>query len=164
VSDQTLWNTNRTIPIQFRNSLLVTTYVVTRNIHITITRFVSIVLHFHIISLILLLNSWHSNDPEPKVHLLLLKAKLHLSPASCLWWPTSLTNHIPPTVTCAQSLAYRLCNRKVMSLWAQKSCSIGIIPVTRRDRDGKEKIIFKNRECPTEVCMCGVSIQQWPST
>jgi len=28
-----------------------------------------------------------------------------LSPASCpLWLPTSLTHHIPPTVTCAQSL------------------------------------------------------------
>jgi len=38
------------------------------NINITITRLVSILLHFHAVSSRLLLNLWHINDREPKVH------------------------------------------------------------------------------------------------
>ena len=48
-----------------------------------------------------------------------------LSPVSCPWWsPTSLTHHIPLTVTCAQSLAECLCNKKVTSLWAPPTMSL----------------------------------------
>ena len=54
---------------------------------ITITRLVSILLCFHAVSLRLLLNFWHSNDPEPKVHFFLLESKSesksHLSPVFC---------------------------------------------------------------------------------
>jgi len=113
-SDQTWWDTDRTTPIQFQNTLLETTYVITRNINITISRLFSILLWFHTDSILLwfhtvssrlLLNSWHSNDPEPKVPLLLLESKLHLSPASCEWWiPTPSTHHNPPIITCSHAL------------------------------------------------------------
>jgi len=38
-----------------------------------------------------------------------------------------------------------------------------MIPVTRY-RDSEEQTTLKNRKSPLEVCMCGVSSQQWPST
>jgi len=44
-------------------------------INITITRLVPILLHFHAVSSRLLLNLWHSNNPEPKVHIFLLEIK-----------------------------------------------------------------------------------------
>jgi len=57
------WHNANSIPKQ---SIKETTYVSTLNITITISILVSILLHFHTISSRLLLNSWHSNDPEPK--------------------------------------------------------------------------------------------------
>jgi len=87
-------------------------------ISITITTLVSILLHSHAVSSRLLLNLWHSKDPELKVHFYLLESKSHVSLVSCPWWlPTSSTHLIPPKVTCAQSLAWCLCNRKLMSMW-----------------------------------------------
>ena len=44
------------------------TYVNTRYIKIIITRLFCILLRFHAVSSHLLLNFYHSNDPEPKVH------------------------------------------------------------------------------------------------
>jgi len=90
-SDQILWNINHTTRIQFQNSLLKTTYVITRNSNITTTRLVFIRLRFHAVSSRLLLSPWHSNDPEPMIHLFLLESKLQFCPASCPWWlPTSV--------------------------------------------------------------------------
>jgi len=103
-SNQTSWNTNRTTPIQLQNSWNESTYVITRNIIITTTKRVFILLCFHAISSRLLLNPWHSIDPEAKVHLFLLELKPNFCPTSCPWWsPTSSTHHIPLTVICAQS-------------------------------------------------------------
>jgi len=106
LSDQTLWDTSHTTPIQSQNILNESTYFITRNIKITTTcaRFVLILLRFHAVSLRLLLNYRHSNDSEPKVHLFLLESKPHFCPASCSWWlSTSSTHHIPASVSCAQS-------------------------------------------------------------
>ena len=105
LSDQTSWGTNRTTTNQFQNSLSKSTYVITcnRGINITTTWLVFILLHFHAVSSHLLLNPWHSNDLEPKGHLILLESKLHFCPASCPWpLPTPSTHHIPWTVTIAQ--------------------------------------------------------------
>jgi len=92
--------------ISFQKNLLETTYVNTCNIIVTNTRLISVPFRLHAVSSRLLLNLWHSNDPEPKVHCVLLESKSRLSPVSCPWWsPTSSTHFIPPTVTCAHSLA-----------------------------------------------------------
>ena len=50
-------------------------YVITRNITIKfqVTTLVSILLSFHAVSLRLLLNLWHSNDPEPEVNSVLVE-------------------------------------------------------------------------------------------
>jgi hypothetical protein len=95
LSDQTLWDTSHTTPIQSQNILNESTYFITRNIKITTTcaRFVLILLRFHAVSLRLLLNSRHSNDSEPKVHLFLLEWKPHLSPA-CRLLSTMITNFV----------------------------------------------------------------------
>ena len=106
LSNQTSWDTNRTTPFQFQNNLLETTYINTCNIIVTNTRLISVLFRLHAVSSRLLLNLWHSNGPEPKVHFFLLESKSRLSPVSCPWWsPISSTHHIPPTVTCAQSLS-----------------------------------------------------------
>jgi len=86
-SDQTSWDTNYTTPIQFHNSLLETSYVITpwRNINIAITRLFAILLRFRSVSSRFLLNSWHSNDPEPKAHLFLLESKPHLLSVHIDW-------------------------------------------------------------------------------
>ena len=98
-----------------------TLYVITRSSNITTTRLVFIRLHFHAVLSRLLLSPWHSNDPEPKIHLFVLESKPQFCPTSCArQLPTSSTHHIPPTITYAQSLAGCLCNKKAMSLWACK--------------------------------------------
>jgi len=51
------------------------TNVNTRNMKITIIRLVSTFLCFHVVSLRLLLNSWHSDYSERKVQLFLLESK-----------------------------------------------------------------------------------------
>jgi len=110
----TSWDTNRSTPIQFSNTLCKytthntnsipkqykkTTHVITHNRNITTTRLVFIRLRFHAFSLRLLLGPWHSKDPEPKIHLLLLVSKPQFRHAFCPWWlPTSSTHHIPPTI------------------------------------------------------------------
>jgi len=94
----------------------------TCNRTITNTRLVSILLRLHAVSSRLLLNIWHSNDREPKVHFFLLEAKSHLSPVSCPWWspwPTPSIHHIPPTVTCVQSLWPIFFLRKALPLSQQ---------------------------------------------
>ena len=116
----------------------------THNTNITITRLVSILLRFYPVFSKLLLNSWQRNDPEPNVHLLLMESKPYLSPASCpSWLPTSLTHHIPPTVTCAQSLQEwkRLRGLTVRVLFNQtnrqtnkplaKLSDVGVLPPTQ---------------------------------
>ena len=49
--------------------LIEPTYVITRNIKITLPKLVSILLRFYAVSSRLLLNTWHSNDPEQNVHI-----------------------------------------------------------------------------------------------
>jgi len=78
-SDQTSWDTNHATAIQFQNTLQKTTYVITRNVNITMTRLVFILLRFHAVSVRLLLNPWHRNDPEQKIHLFLLESKPQFS-------------------------------------------------------------------------------------
>jgi len=111
LSDHTSWDTSHTTPNHFQNSIFKTTYVITRNRNITTTRVVFIRLHFHAVSSRLLLGPWHSNNPEPKIHLFLLESEPYFCLAYCPWWlPTSSTHHISPTITCAQSVAQCLCN------------------------------------------------------
>jgi len=56
------------------------------------------------------------------------------------------------------TLAYCVYNRKVISLWVLKSSSIGIIRVTQRDCDGREKTIFiKQRVSHSSVHVWGVN-------
>jgi len=75
-----------------------TTHVNRRNINITFTRSVFVLLLFHAVSSRLFLSFWYSNDSEPKVHFFLWESKSHLSPVSCSWWPpTTSTHHIPLT-------------------------------------------------------------------
>ena len=68
--NQTFWDINRTNTNSSPNQFIVT-YVNTHNIIIPITRLVSILFHFHAVSLCLLLNHWHRNNPEPKVQFFL---------------------------------------------------------------------------------------------
>jgi len=56
------------------------------NITIPNTGLISILLRLHAVSSRLLLNLWHSNSPEPKIHFFLLESMSHLSPVSCPWW------------------------------------------------------------------------------
>jgi len=64
-------------PIQFQNSYKETTYVITRNIKLTTTRLVYILIRFHAVSSRILLKSWHSKNSEPKIHLFLLDCTPH---------------------------------------------------------------------------------------
>jgi len=140
-SDQTWGDIIRTTPIQFLNRLYESTYVVTRNIHITTTRLVLILLHFHAVSSRLLLNPWHSNNPEGQSDMILLKLKPHFCPTFCPWWlPTSSTHHIPPTVICAQSE-----KGEFYPKLSKTSASIDIFWVTRRDCDGGEQTAFRKQ-------------------
>jgi len=81
LSNQTSWDTNRTTPFQFQKNLLETTYINKCNIIVTNTRLVSILFRLHAVSSRLLQILWHSNGPEPTVHL--LESKSRLSPAGC---------------------------------------------------------------------------------
>jgi len=55
---------------------------ITRNSNITTTRLVFVRLRFYAVSSRLLLSLWHSNDPEPTIHLFLLESKPQYCPAS----------------------------------------------------------------------------------
>jgi len=92
LSNQTSWDTNRTTPFRFQN-LLETTYVNTCNIIVTNTRLISVLFRLHAVSSRLLLNLWHSNGPEPKVHFFLLESKSRLSPVSCPSYDHALVWH-----------------------------------------------------------------------
>jgi len=151
-------STNRTKPIQSQDSPWKTTYVITRNTKTT--RLVFIRLHFHVVSSRLLLGPWHSNDPEPKIYLFLLKTKPHICLASCSWWlRTFSTYHIRLTYSLQCSCELTETVEKKRFYWHNPPGR-----VTLHDRDGGELNSFKNRESDSEVCKCGMSTQEWPST
>ena len=147
LSFQTSWDTNRTTPIQFQHSLLKIMYVITRNRNITAAKLVFIGPRLHAVSLRLLLGPWHSNDPEPKIHLFLLESQPHFV-LSLVHEniPTFSTHHIPPTITRVnQRNRWRKTLLLTWSEWA-----------TRRDRDCREqKALKKRRVSQRRVCVVG---------
>jgi len=67
------------------------------------------------------------------------------------WWPPS------------RYVIVGLCVCELTEL-LKRSASIDIIRVTQLVRNGGDKQLSKNRESHSEVCTCGISTQQWPTT